>query len=167
MSPEQEEFRAERSCDKAIIHLGLCLEDAHSQKKDTILYYLDFKGAFLSTDHRHLVRVLEFLGLSSDFTRLVSILYSGATTEFITPHGHTSPVGIRRGTLQGDPLSPLLFDLMVQPLIRWLTASGKGYDIAFCGLKLANKWYADDGTLLTNSVEDMISLMVIIQQFST
>ncbi len=52
---------------------------------------------------------------------------------------------------------------MVEPLIRWLAALGKGYDIASCGLKLASKWYADDGTLLTNSVEDMISLLDIIQ----
>jgi len=56
---------------------------------------------------------------------------------------------------------------MVEPLIRWLTASGKGYDIEPCGLKLAIKWYADDGILLTNIVEDMISLLDIIQHFST
>ena len=53
--------------------------------------------------------------------------------------------------------------MMVEPLIRWLTASGKGYDIASCGLKLASKWYADGGTLLTNTIEDMISLLDIIQ----
>ena len=76
-------------------------------------------------------------------------------------------MGIRRGTLQGDPLSPLLFDFMVEPLIRWLTASGKVYDIATCGLKLTSKWYANDGTLITNFVDDMISLMDIVQQFST
>jgi hypothetical protein len=52
---------------------------------------------------------------------------------------------------------------MVEPIIIWLTASGKGYDIASCGIKLASKWYADDGTPLTNSVEDMISLLDIIQ----
>jgi hypothetical protein len=56
---------------------------------------------------------------------------------------------------------------MDEPLIRWLTVSGKGYDIASCGLKLASKWYADDGTLLTNSDEDMISLLDIIQNFSS
>ncbi len=105
-------------------------------QKGIVLCYLDLKGAFPSTDHKQLVRVLEFLGLPADFTRMVSNLYSGATTEFITPHGHISPVGIKRGTLQGDPLSPLLFDLMVEPLIRWFKASDKGYDIASRGLNL-------------------------------
>jgi len=72
-------------------------------------------------------------------------------------------VEILRETLQGDPLLPLLFDPMVEPLIQWLTASGKGYDIASCDLKLASKWYADDGNPITNSVEDMISLLDIIK----
>ena len=75
-------------------------------------------------------------------------------------------MGIRRGTLKGDSLSTLLFELMVEPLIRWLTASGKGYDIASCGLKLASKWYADEGTLVINSVEDTISLLDIFHHFS-
>ena len=166
LSPEQEGFRADRSCARAITHLSLCVEDAHTSKKDIVLCYLDFKGAFPSTDHKQLVRTLEYLGLPDDFTKLVSNLYSGASTEFITPHGCTSPVGIGRGTLQGDPLSPLLFDLMIEPLIRWLNAADKGYHITSCGLKLSSKWYADDGTLVTNSVDDMISLLAIVQQFS-
>jgi hypothetical protein len=52
--------------------------------------------------------------------------------------------------------------LIVVPLIRWLKASRKGYDIVSCGLQLANKWHADDGTLGTNSVEDMITLLGIL-----
>jgi hypothetical protein len=52
-------------------------------------------------------------------------------------------------------------------LIRRLAASDKGYDFASCGLKLASPWYAGDGTLVTNSVEDMICLTDIVQHFST
>ena len=55
---------------------------------------------------------------------------------------------------------------MIEPLIRWLNAADKGYRIASCGLTLASKWYADDGTLITNSVDDMISLLAIVQEFS-
>ena len=144
----------------------MCVEDAHTSKKDIVLCYLDFKGAFPSTDHKQLVRTLELLGLPSDFTLLISNLYNGASTQFITSHGHTPPVGIGRGILQGDPLSPLLFDLMIEPLVRWLNAADKGYSITSCGLKLTSKRYADDGTLVTNSVADLLSLLSIVQHFS-
>ncbi len=56
LSPEQENFRPDRSCAHAIIHLGLCIEDAHTHGKDIVLCYLDFKGAFPSADHDQLVR---------------------------------------------------------------------------------------------------------------
>ena len=35
-----------------------------------------------------------------------------------------------------------------------------------CGLRLASKWYADDGTLVTNTIEDMVTLLNIVEQFS-
>jgi hypothetical protein len=44
LSPEQEGFRTDRSCSRAITHLGLCIEDAHPHDKDIVLCYLDFKG---------------------------------------------------------------------------------------------------------------------------
>ena len=85
MSSEQEGFRKDRSCARAVTNLHLCIEDTHSHKKDMVLCYLDFKRAFPSTDPKQIVRTLEFLGLPNDFNRLVSNLYSGASTEFVTP----------------------------------------------------------------------------------
>jgi hypothetical protein len=61
LSPEQEGFRADYSRARAVTHLSLCMEDAHSHKKGIVLCYLDFKGAFPSSGHKHLVRILEFL----------------------------------------------------------------------------------------------------------
>jgi hypothetical protein len=55
---------------------------------------------------------------------------------------------------------------MTEPIIRWLRISNKAYDIASCGLQLANKRYADDGTLVTNSVGDMIVLLDLIDKLS-
>ena len=52
---------------------------------------------------------------------------------------------------------------MIEPLIRWLNVADKGYRITSCGLTLAGKWYANDGTLVTNSVDDMMSLLSIVQ----
>jgi hypothetical protein len=109
-----------------------------------------------------MVKTLEFLKLPEDFINIITNLYIGATTEFVTPHGHTHPIGIRRGTQQGDPLSPLVFDLRIEPLIRWLNASQQGYDMISCGLRLASKWYEYDGTLVTNTIEDMVTLLDIV-----
>jgi hypothetical protein len=39
---------------------------------------------------------------------------------------------------------------MIEPLVRWLNASQKGYD----------------GTLVTNTIEDMVTLLDIVEQFS-
>jgi hypothetical protein len=55
---------------------------------------------------------------------------------------------------------------MIEPLNRRLRASNKGYGIAFCGLQLASKFYADDGTLVTNSMVDMIDFLDPVDQFS-
>ena len=55
---------------------------------------------------------------------------------------------------------------MIEPLIRWLNAADKCYDIASYRLKLASKYYVDDGTLVTNFVDDMVSMLDIAQQFS-
>ena len=107
--------------------LTWCHHSNNGSKKDIVLCYLDFKGAFPSTNHKQLVRTLEYMGLRDDFTLLVSNLYSGASTEFITPHGCTSPVGIGRGTLQGDTLSPFLFTIFMEPLLRWLAVGSRGY----------------------------------------
>jgi len=166
LSPEQEGFRTYRSYSRAITHLGLYIEDAHTHNKDIALCYLDFKGAFPSTDHDELVRTLEFLGLPEDFINIITNLYNGATTEFITTHGITPPIGIKRGTLQGDPLSPMMFDLMIEPLIRCLNASQKRYDMTSCGLRLASKWHANDGTQITNTIANMVTLLDIVEHMS-
>ena len=78
LSFEQEGFRTDRSCARAITHLGLCIEDAHTHKKNIVLCYLDSKGAFPSTDHAQLVRILFFLRLPEDFISIISNLYIGA-----------------------------------------------------------------------------------------
>ncbi len=60
----------------------------------------------------------------------------------------------------------MLLDLVIEFLILWLTASQKNYDITSCDLKLARKWYDDDDTMVTNTIEGMVTLLDIVEQFS-
>jgi hypothetical protein len=159
LSPKQEGFRADSSCARAVTHLSLCVEDAHTSKRDIVMCYLDFKGAFPSADQYLLVRTLNFLGLPDDFINIITNLYHGATTEFITPHGHTPPIGIRRGTLQGDTLSPFLFTIFMEPLLRWLAVGSRGYRPSYQPHKPTasiitydDHGYADDISITAGSI---------------
>jgi hypothetical protein len=80
----------------------------------------------------------------------------------ITPYGKTDPIPIKRGTLQGDGLSPFLFILYLEPLLRWLNVGARGYHPG--SLKhmdpithVSNTAYADDLSLYTGGHSDMIN----------
>ncbi len=45
----------------------------------------------------------------------------------MTMHGNTTLLPIYRGTLQGDTLSPFLFTILMEPLLRWLAVGSRGY----------------------------------------
>jgi len=141
ISPEQEGFRLGRSCSRAITHLGLCIEDAHTHNKDILIAYLDFTQGLPSAYHLQLERTLRFLGIPEDFIFIVAILYKRSYTTFETPHGKTRKIPVLRDTLQGDPLSPFLFLLMIEPLIRWLKSLQNGYILTANILNLSSKWY--------------------------
>ena len=132
LTPSQEGNRPRRGTRHALQYLTLILEDARLHRKDLFTTDIDWKSAFNSIDHRRLFTVMEQLGFPADAIAVVRGIYTGATTSIITPHGTTSPLLIRRGAIQGDTLSPLLFLIMLEPLLRWLEHGGgrHGYSIA-------------------------------------
>ena len=66
------------------------------------------------------------LGFPTDAIEVVKDLYTQARTSIQTPHGPTKEIYVDRGTLQGDSLSPFLFILYIEPLLRWLKAGNRG-----------------------------------------
>jgi hypothetical protein len=66
ISPEHEGFRQGRFCSRAITHLSLIIEDAHSQNKDILIAYLDFTQAFPSANLLQIERTLRFLGIPEE-----------------------------------------------------------------------------------------------------
>ena len=93
-------------------------------------------------------------------------MYSDAHTQFLTPYGWTRLVQILRGTLQGDSLPPFIFDLMGEPLIRWIKHTHKGYTLTSNNLSLSSKWYADDATLVAPTIPALEAQVQVIEAFS-
>lgn len=86
---------------------------------DAFAVWLDFADAFGSVRHDALLAVLDRYGVGPSFGDMVADMYKNSFTFFSTAQGDTSLISRLRGVMQGDPLSALLFNLTVDPLL-WL-----------------------------------------------
>ena len=102
---------------------------------------------------------------------MIADLYTGAKTRFMIAGGETAEVEINRGTLQGDSLSPLLFIIFIEPLLRWLQSGGRSYKYA-CStdkqqpLTAGSFAFADDLNAQTNNGADLAIQATKIDKFS-
>lgn len=95
-------------------------EDASHFPQDLYVLFLDLTSAFNTVDHAKLIRIMLDLGFPPEAVGIVGNLYVGATsTVRVGNIGDTAPIPILRGTIQGDTLSPFLFLVFIEPLLRW------------------------------------------------
>lgn len=116
--------------------------------------------------HKHLTAGLERFGAAHDFIKIVENLYEGACTKFTTSKGTIGSIRMTRGVKQGDPLSPLLFNIAMDPLISEITAQGNGNKFGKTDSeRIESLAYADDNCVLTGSVGEMNHNLAIVNSF--
>ena len=137
------------------------LSDAKTTQQNIYLLYVDFTSAFNTIGHDKLLCIMYDLGFPLEAVNKVRDLYQNATTRVRVDAGTTNVVKIERGTIQGDRLSPLLFLLFMEPLLRWLHTGGRGYEFgclektAHKGMRLSSGAYADDLAALANTIANL------------
>jgi hypothetical protein len=134
-----------------------------------LVAYLDFKNAFNSMDVQACLKILREYNLPD--VDLLEQLYSEAYYEVRTTDGRlTSRIPLTRGTKQGDPLSPIIFNLTINMLFRMIARSGHAFTLKpfECSqrLRVVNcKAFADDTTLLAHNVVGANSMMGTVERF--
>ena len=106
------------------------------------------------------------MGISGHLTCLLRNLYAGQEATVRTGHGITDWFQIENGVRQGYILSPCLFNLHVESIVR-----NAGLEEAQAGIKIAwrninNIRYADDTTLVAQSEEELKSLFMKVKEES-
>lgn len=128
ISHSQEGFQRDKNTTRQLQKLVYTIEDAKNHDNDLYIMYVDFTSAFNNVPHAELIQVMRALGFPEDALSVIGNLYTGATSSVkVGCHGRTQPIEIGRGTIQGDSLSPFLFLLFLEPLLRWLQQGNRGY----------------------------------------
>ena len=119
-----------------------------------LLYFNTFSHLFDCVDHDRLWKILKDMGIPDHLTCLLRNLYADQeTTGHGTGHGTTDWFQIGKGVRQDCILSPCLFNLYAEYIMR-----NAGLEEAQAGMKIAgrninNLRYAADTTLMAESEE--------------
>ena len=106
------------------------------------------------------------MGMPAHLTCLLRNLYAGQQATVRTGYGTTHWFQIGKGVLQGCILSPCLFNLYAEYIMR-----NAGLEEAQAGIKIAGRninhlRYADDTTLMAESEEELKSLLMKVKEES-
>ena len=141
-------FRKGRGTRDQIGNILWIIEKTKEFQKNIYFFFIDYAKAFDCVDHNKLWRNPKKMGIPGHLTCLLRNLYAGQEATVRTGHGTTDWFQIGKGVSQGCKLSPCLFNLYAEYIMR-----NAGLEEAQAGIKIAgrninNLRYADDTTLM-------------------
>ena len=99
---------------------------------------------FDCVDHNKLWKILKEMGIPDHLTSLLRNLYAGQEATARTGHGTTNWFQVRKGVCQGYILSPCLFNLYAEYIMRNVGLEKAQAGIKIAGRNINNLRYADD-----------------------
>ena len=135
-------------------------------QKSIYVCIIDYAKAFDCLDHNKLWKILQEMGIPDHLTCLLRNLYSGQEATVRTGHGTTDLFQIRKGVRQGCILSPCLFNLYAEYIMRNAGLDEAQAAIKIAGRNINNLRYAYDTTLMAESKEELKSLLMKVKEES-
>ena len=158
-------FRKGRVTRDQIADKRWIIEKARELQRNIYFCFIDYDKAFDYVDHSKLWKILQEMGIPDHLTCFLRNLYADQEATVRTGHGTTDWSQIGKGVHQGCVLSPCLFNLYAEYIMR-----NTGLDEAQAGIRIAGRninklRYANDTTLMAESKE-LESLLMKVKEES-
>ena len=157
-------FRKGRGTRDQIANIHWIMEKAREFQKNIYFYFIDYTKAFDCVDHNKLWKILKEMEISDHLTYLPRKLYAGQDAIVRTGHGTTDWFQMGKGVRQGCILSPCLFNLYAEYIMRNSELKEAQAGIKIAGRNINNLRHADDTTFMAESEEELKSLLMKVKR---
>ena len=137
------------------------INQAFRSKEDIFIASIDLTNAFGEIPHKLIFNNLKAVGFDEKLINIAKNCYKDSTNIIQTISFKSKKFVVRKGVKQGCPLSPLLFDLAIDPLLRVINAKHK--DEGFKGIAI--QAYADDLLLISKSENGLKNILETVDVF--
>ncbi|CAF1369208.1 unnamed protein product [Adineta steineri] len=159
IAKEQYGFMPDKGTRNAIFILRMIIERSIEVKHDIYLCFLDYTKVFDKVKHDSLFQILEKLDIDGKDLRLIRNLYWEQKAAMKVNNDTSEYTNIKRGVRQGCVLSPDLFNIYSEMILRNLE-DVQGLNIG--GYNCNNIRYADDTVLIASNEEDLQKMIDIV-----
>ena len=129
-------FRKGRGTINQTANIHCIIKKAREFQKNIYFCFIDYAKVFDGVDHNKRWKILKEMGIPDHLTCVLRNLYAGQEATVRTGHGTTDWIQIGKGVHQGCILSPCLFNLYAESIMR-----NAGLEEAQAGIKIAGKKY--------------------------
>ena len=153
LAEEQFAFREKRTTGDAVFVLHEILLRRKRALQPTYCCFIDFRKAFDYVWRDGLWHALWELGVRGKAWRILRSIYSATESAALIEGSPSDFHPLQSGVRQGDPLSPLLFNIFINRLAAALKQAGVGLQLGLCDL--ADLLFADDVVLMADSADEL------------
>ena len=158
ISQQQQGFLCGRSLLRNVVEVDAEMRVVTMECQEPAAVFFDFQAAFPSVGHTFLRAALSAAGVPASVRRLVDCLYWGHACRLSVGGCHHEGFAIKSGIRQGCPLSPLLFALIVDPLLRRLSAQ--------CPQSVIRAYADDVAAVMRGANADLQSMAPVFHEFA-
>ena len=122
---QQAGFRQDRSCTDHIATLRIIVEQSLEWNSSLYVNFIDYEKAFDSVDRETLWKLLKHYGIPEKIITLIQRTYEGMSCRVVHRGQLSDCFNVRTGVRQGCLLSPFMFLLVIDWIMRTTTEGKK------------------------------------------
>ena len=148
-----------------LINADEMIHHAARHHRSIYIVTIDFKDAFGSVPHKLIKHNLLDIGFAKPFVKSIMSSYDHCCTKIVSNGGMSEAIPFGKGVKQGCPLSPTLFNICIEPLLRKLNDMAVVDGYHWFNKATSVQAYADDIILFSDTEDGMCNLIKKVEEF--